>query len=210
MSVIDKLATSLNRRDEVPNTELAKVIADKKDTKAIKELVDNLANKDKNIQHDCIKVLYEAGNINPSLIAGYADKFVALIESKNNRLQWGAMHALNCLADEIPEVVYAALPKLAAAADKGSVITKDNYVAILIKLCGVTQYAENTFALLNEQLLSTPTNQLPMYAENALPVVNKHNKAVFIQTLSSRLNDIEKESKRKRVEKVLKKLQDKK
>ena len=48
-----------------------------------------------------------------------------------------------------------------------------------------------------------------MYAENTLPVVNEKYKAVFIKTLTSRLNDFEKETKRKRVEKVLNKLRDK-
>ena len=45
-----------------------------------------------------------------------------------------------------------------------------------------------------------------MYAENALPIINDKNKAAFIKTLNSRLPDIEKDTKRIRVEKVLKKL----
>jgi hypothetical protein len=79
-------------------------------------------------------------------------------------------------------------------------------VAILIKLGSIKQYHEAVFALLNEQLMSCPVNQLPMYAENALPIIDDKNKATFINTLRSRLDDFEKESKRKRVEKVLKKL----
>jgi len=34
-----------NRRDEVPNQELARELARKKDRKGIQEIVDNLANK---------------------------------------------------------------------------------------------------------------------------------------------------------------------
>ena len=45
MTVIDKLATSLNCRDEIPNQELAKQIADTNDQKAVRELVENLNNK---------------------------------------------------------------------------------------------------------------------------------------------------------------------
>ena len=206
MSVLPYLATSLNRRDEVPNQELARKIAAANDTKAIKELVDNLKNKDKGIQGDCIKALYEAGTLKPGLIAGYMKDFMALLDSKNNRLQWGAMHALYIMTNEDPKAVYKALPQLAAAADSGSVITRDNYVAILIKLGGIKQYTEEAFALLNEQLLGCPANQLPMYAENALPIINEENKATFLNTLRGRLDDFEKESKRKRVEKVLKKL----
>ena len=44
-----------------------------------------------------------------------------------------------------------------------------------------------------------------MYAELAIPVINVFNKDVFVKALTSRLNDIEKDTKRKRVEKVIKK-----
>lgn len=205
MSVIPKLASSLERRDEVPNQELAKQIATKKDKKAVQELIDNLNNKSKDIQNDCIKVLYEIGELNPSLISGYAKEFIALLDHKNNRLQWGAMTAINTITLENPKVVYGSLTKIITAADKGSVITKDYGVNILIKLCSLKQYTDNTFSLLIEQLLSSPTNQLPMYAEKAMPIINDKNKTLFIKTLTSRLNDIEKDTKRKRVEKVIKK-----
>ena len=44
--VISKLASSLNRKDEVPNQELAQEIIKSNDKKAIKELVENLSNRD--------------------------------------------------------------------------------------------------------------------------------------------------------------------
>jgi hypothetical protein len=206
MSVLNKLATSLNRRDEVPNQELAKQIAAKKDKKAVQEIIDNLSNKSKYIQSDCIKVAYEIGELNPGLIAGYAKEFLALLESKNNRLQWGAMTALNTITLENPKLIFASLTKIIEAANKGSVITRDRSVYILIKLCSIKQYAERSFSLLIEQLASSPSNQLPMYAENAIPIITDKNKTLFIKTLTSRLDDIEKDSKRERVEKVIKKV----
>lgn len=206
MSIIPKLASSLNRRDEIPNQELARQIAAAKDTEAVQELIDNLGHKSKDIQNDCIKVLYEIGELNPALIANYANEFIALLSSKNNRLQWGAMTALNALTLQNPALVYASLTKIVAAADRGSVITKDYGVNILIKLCTIEAYADTAFALLNEQLISSPTNQLPMYAEKAMPVINHKNKVAFIKTLTTRLSDIEKDTKRKRVEKVIQKL----
>lgn len=206
MSIINQLASSLGRRDEIPNQELAKQIASKKDKKAIQELVDNLGNKSKDIQNDCIKVLYEIGGQQPALIADYTKIFVGLLDSKNNRLQWGAMTTLSAVTLVDPKVVYAALPKILEAADKGSVITKDYAVNILIDLCSLKPYADKTFPLLIEQLLNSPTNQLPMYAEKALPIIHDKNKAFFIKTLTSRLDEIEKDTKRIRVEKVIKKV----
>ncbi len=205
MSVLNKLASSLNRRDELPNQELAKQIAAKKDKNAVQELVDNLSSKNKDIQNDCIKVLYETGAINPSLISSYYKEFLALLEHKNNRLQWGAMTALSTITPENPKAIFSSISKIIDAADKGSVITKDHAVNILVSLCSLKQYADDAFALLNEQLLQSPVNQLPMYAEKAMGIVNDKNRKRFIQTLSSRLDEIDKESKRKRVEKVIKK-----
>lgn len=204
MNVLNKLASSLGRRDEEPNLELAKQIAAEKDNNAVQELIDNLSNKNKDIQNDCIKVLYEIGEIEPSLITSYVKEFLVLLDHKNNRLQWGAMTALSTITFENPKEIYTSLPEIVSAADKGSVITRDYAVNILIKLCSLKPYANDAFELLNEQLRSCPTNQLPMYAENALPVINDKNKKTFIQTLTSRLDEIEKDSKRKRVEKVIK------
>src|SRR5512145_1002198 len=106
MSIIDKLAHSRGRRDEVPNQELARDLAAKKDKKGIREIAENLWNKDRNIQADCIKVLYEIGAIEPSLISGYVEDFVKLLKSKNNRLVWGAMTALGAAAQAAPEAVF--------------------------------------------------------------------------------------------------------
>jgi hypothetical protein len=206
MSILNKLATSLNRRDEVPNQELAKQIAKVNDTKGVKELFENLNNKSKDIQNDCIKVIYEIGVLKPELIGGYVKELLALLTHKNNRLQWGGMTALDTIVLEDPKAIYAALPKIMDAADKGSVITNDHCVGILIKMCSVKKYAADAFELLNERLKKGPGNQLPMYAENALPIINETNKAAFIKTLQSRLAGIEKDTKRARVEKIIKKL----
>ena len=98
------------------------------------------------------------------------------------------------------------LGKIIEVADKGSVITNDHCVGILITLCSTKEYREGAFALLIERLKISPVNQLPMYAENALPIVNSKNKTTFIKILHSRLPDIDKDTKRIRIEKIIKKL----
>ena len=45
-----------------------------------------------------------------------------------------------------------------------------------------------------------------MYAERTMPIINDNNKNIFIKTLTPRLIDIEKETKRKRIEKVINKV----
>ncbi len=206
MTVLNKLATSLNERSEVPNQLLAQAIERTSDKPAVRELVENLSNKNKAIQSDCIKVLYEIGEREPGLIAGYFREFVQLLESKNNRLVWGAMTALDAIALEEPDAVYEALEQIMAAADSGSVIARDHAVGVLTKLGTIKRYARKCLQLLLEQLRACPDNQLPMYAEKSLAVVTEKNRAVLQGVLTDRLDRLPKESQKKRVQKVLKRM----
>ena len=206
MSVLNQLASALGRRDEIPNQELAAEIAAKRDKAAVTELVENLQNKKKDIRSDCIKVLYEIAERRPALVSPYISTFVALLDSKNNRLQWGAMTALDHVTPEDPKLIYKHLSAIMRACDKGSVITRDHAVSILIHLCKHKPYADDALALLLEQFLTCPTNQLPAYAESAAAVIPEQQKKRFAKALSGRLGELEKESKRKRVEKVIEKL----
>ena len=206
ISVLDKLASSLDRRDEVPNRELAEEIVTATDKKAIDTLIQNLTNKHKAIQNDCIKVLYEVGERNPTMIAGHIDVFLSLLKHKNNRLQWGAMIALNAIAAIKPQGIYKHLVQIMDAASHGSVITRDHTVNILVRLIAIPKYTTNAFGLLIELLMKSPPNQLPMYAEKALSTIPDNHKADLTKALRSRLEDIEKASKRTRVEKVIKQL----
>jgi hypothetical protein len=206
MTILPLLAHSLGKRDEVPNQELAKKIATANNTTAVQELVANLHNQTRGIQHDCIKVLYEIGLLKPALIAANLTEFLTLLTSKNNRMQWGGMTAINSITLENPGAVYKALPRIIDAADRGSVITRDHTVFILIKLCTLPKYAADAFELLVDQLRNCPSNQLPMYAEHTMAIISAKNKAIFVKTLNSRMNDMETDSKRKRVEKLVKRL----
>lgn len=207
MSVLEKLATSLNRRDEVPNQELARSIVRERNAAAVQEMVDNLNHKNKGIQGDCIKVLYEIGESNPDLIAKYYKEFGKLLESKNNRLVWGAMIALDTIALKEPKGVRSMLSKILKVADSsGSVIARDHAVGILVKLGTLKPYKRDCLPLLIEQLISCPNNQFPMYVEMSVPVIDEDNRKKFQQVIEKRVGQLEKESQKKRVAKVLKKL----
>jgi len=206
MTVLGKLATALSRRDEIPNQELALEIVLSNDRRAVKQLVKNLQHKDRNIQSDCIKVLYEVGKRQPALIAPYFREFGELLDSKNNRLVWGAMTALHSITTLVPERVHALLGMILAVADSGSVISRDHAVGILVQLGTLKQYADECLPLVVEQLLACPANQFPMYAEMSLGLVNDKTRGVLQKAISSKLACLEKESQRKRVAKVLQRL----
>ncbi|MEZ5047806.1 MAG: hypothetical protein R2831_12540 [Chitinophagaceae bacterium] len=201
MSVIPFLSISVGVRNENPNIELAQQIIKKKDLKAIEELIVLL--NAKQYQKDSIKVLYEIGYLKPEFISPYYNNFISLLKSKNNRLQWCAMTALSCIVNIVPKELYANLPIILETADKGTVITRDHAMKILAQLGKKKEYSKSIFPLAIEQLQSCPTNQLPMYAELTMQMVEKSMAKTFLQTLYQRLQYLEYEPKRKRIEKVI-------
>jgi len=204
MSVIDQLAHSLGRRDEVPNQELAQELAAKKDKKGIREIAENLWNKDKNIQADCIKVLYEIGYIEPKLIADHAADFVKLLKSRNNRLVWGGMTALAEVAKANPDAVFKNLDAIEKAKEAGSVITVDNAISTLAwTAAGNQKYNAAIFPYLLKHLSHCRPKEVPQHAEKTLPAVNTANKAEFIRVLEKRMEDVS-GSGLARVKKVIK------
>lgn len=202
-SILSQLASALLRRDEQPNIDLAQRIVDENNSAAVAELVENLGNKSKDIRYDCIKTLYEIGTRQPGLIAEYVHHFLKLLDSKENRLQWGSMTALSAIAQSKPAELFEALGKIIDTADKGSVVTRDHCIKIMAQLGQVDAYNEDVVPLMIEQVLASPVNQLPMYVEFTAPVVRTEQEEEFIAAIQTRLADLDLEPKRRRLEKVL-------
>lgn len=208
MSVLNRIASSLGRRDEIPNQELARDLAARKDKAGICELAENLWNRDKNIQADCIKVLYEVGYLEPKLIADYTEDFAKLLRSKNNRLVWGGMMALARTAKVNPDGVFKHLDEIKKAKEAGSVITVDNAVATLAWTASTTdRYNKAIFPYLLNHLSGCRPKEVPQHAEKTLPAVNSANKADFIKVLEKRTEDLS-GSGLSRVKKVIKQATD--
>lgn len=202
MSALAKLASALGRNDEQPNVELAAALAAKPDAAAIAELAGALAAGSTATSNDAIKVLYELGALQPELVAPHVKAFLMLLGGKNNRNIWGALQAIETITALQPDAVLAQLPAIIAAADKGSVIAKDKAVAILVKLAAAGHSAK-VLPILLARLEGAAPNQFPMYAEQALPVIDAAHRAAFVRLLEARLTGIEASAKRTRVEKVL-------
>ncbi len=208
MGTTQLLASSLGRNDEQPNVALAEAIAKKGNTKAVSELIGVLTGKDKALRSDAIKVLYEIGERKPELIAAHLAVFVSLLSSKDNRMVWGSMCAVDAIADVRPKEVVAQLPAIMAAVDKGSVITRDHAIKAMVKIAADKKYAANVMPLLHEQLRTSPVNQLPMYAELIATVRSVPHAKDTTKILEKRLVDVPQPPKRKRIEKVLRQLKD--
>ena len=187
---------------------MAKELAEQEDSPAIEEIVRNLNNKNKRIQSDCIKVLYEIGYIEPQLIQPYADTFLSLLESKNNRLVWGGMIALSTIAPLQPDRIFERIDLVIKTIENGSVITVDRGIKTLALVASANdKYNKTIFPFLIDHLKTCRPKDLPQHAESIAVAVTDQNKADFISVLEER-KALLKPSQRKRVEKVIRSLTD--
>jgi HEAT repeat protein len=206
MSVLHKLATALERNDEVPNQILAREIAEVGDKGAVKELVENLANPDKGLQSDCIKVLYEIGSLKPDLIADYVDDFLSLLRGRNNRLIWGAMTALGTVADRQAGEIWKHIDVVIEATDKGSVITQDWGIRVLASVAAKDEvYDKRLWPYLKTFLQNCPAKDLPRHAESVLPAISADNRDAYLHLLEARLPAL-KAASAKRVKQIIRKI----
>jgi hypothetical protein len=207
MSALQRIAYYQNRRDEVPNQELAKELVAKKDRKGIREIAENLWNKNTQIQSDCLKVLYEIGYLQPELVAPYAEGFLKLLHSRNNRLVWGTMIALSTVADLKAEVIYPHVAEIEQVMDQGSVITKDYGVTVLALVAAQkTAYSKTIFPYLLHHLETCRPKDVPQHAEKSTVAVNTRNTQQFMAVLEKRLVDLS-GSQAARVKKAIKEVE---
>lgn len=191
MSVLHKIAYFQNRRDEIPNQELARELVGEQNREGIREIAENLWNKNKNIQNDCIKVLCEIGEFGPKLIAPYVNDFFKLLKSKNNRMVWGAMTALAAVAVVKPEEIYEKIDQIFIAMENGSVITIDNGIkALAIVAAQNEQYNERISPFLFRHLQTCRPKEVPQHAEKSMPAMNRQNVGDFLEALHERERDL--------------------
>ncbi len=204
MSVLNRIAYYQERRDEVPNQELARDLAGKKDRKGIREIAENLWNENQNVQSDCLKVLYEVGFLDPELVAEYAREFLKLLKSKNNRLVWGSMIALSTIAEIAAGELYRHRVEIQEAVAGGSVITQDNGVKILAVVASKNdRYRKQVFPFLLNHLETCRPKDVPQRAESSVVAVDAKNWDEFVRVLDTRMPDLT-SSQAARVRRVLK------
>jgi len=187
MSVLNKIAYFQNRRDEVPNQELARELAETKNKKGIQEIAENLYHKNQNVQSDCLKVLYEIGYLAPELIADYVDDFLKLLKSKNNRMVWGGMIALATIAETKPREIWKNVDDVMEAIDHGTLISVVWGLKTLARIASTNKrYREKLFPVLMKHLKTCIPRDVPTHAESILCAVDDRHKDEFLSVLESR------------------------
>ncbi len=202
-SILPRLASSLDRRDEHPNIELAIVLAQSGDQQAIDELFTIAISATKPFRHDALKTLYETALRNPQMLLPHLDQLIDLMQTKDNRMIWGAIQALDALTNLAPHYVASKLDIILDAADRSSVVAKDKTMSILSKLNGKHQYAKLVTPILLMRLTHAAPNQFPMYAEFAAATMPDTAISELVQIIKQRQKSVASPAKQKRLNKIL-------
>lgn len=208
MAVLSRIAFYQNRRDEIPNQELARDLAEREDRHGIQEIAENLWNPIPGVQSDCLKVLYEIGYLKPELVIDYASDFLKLLQSRNNRQVWGAMIALSTIARQTANLLYPRVSEVQRAMDSGSVITRDNGVKVLAAIAADNaEYCHTIFPYLLHHLQTCRPKDVPQHGESIVQAVDAANREPFIWILEGRMADLS-AAQVIRVKKVIKEVND--
>jgi hypothetical protein len=206
MVYIEKIAFHLGRRDEEPNKALAALLVEEENHAGIAEIVEHLGDKNTSIQSDCIAVLYQIGYLSPALISRYAPEFIKLLDSKHNRMVWGAMIALATIAEETPEAIFPYLDKIKMLIETGTVITNVWGVKTLINL---SKAGEQYYQALHADLLRLQKEcrkvDFAKRAEDMWAVIQPEHLAEYRSILLERKPTLS-TSAQKRLERVIEKI----
>jgi len=206
MSVIEKIAFFRGIRDEVPNQELARELAEAGDAEGVKEIAGHLWDKNANVRSDCLKVFYETGYLNPALIAPYAGDFLKLLNNRQNRLVWGAMIALSCVATLEADTLFESRELICKTIDEGSVITQDGGIKSLALVASVDKtYQEALTPYLMGFLRKCRQADVPRHAEFIEVCVDDFNREDFAGILQQRLPEAS-PAQAARIKKILKRM----
>ena len=186
--MLEQVAYFQNRRDEVPNQELAARLAASGDARGVHEIVEGLGHPVEAVRSDCIKVLYELGELAPEMIAGYVDVFLDLLGSRNNRLVWGGMSALATVAALKAQELYARRDEIERAIERGSVITCDRGIRALAGVGAHSgAYGDAVMPFLLRHLESCRSKDVPQRAESASAAVSGRWRKPFAELLRTRV-----------------------
>lgn len=203
MSILDRLPSVQGIRSDEPNKALARELAESGDAGAVAELAAGLGARQRRVQGDCIKVLYELGYLRPELIADHVDTFARLLLSRNNRLVWGSMIALACIAPVQPGAVMAHRELIESTMDGGSVITVDAGVRALANLAAANDvYRAKLMPQLLRILATCRPKSVAQYAESVAVAVPEDEAEAYCGALAARLDGIS-ASQAKRVARLL-------
>ena len=199
-----RLASSQGQQAQHLNIQLGQELARAQDPRRVAAMVELLA--DPGARSDAIKVLYEGGYVEPSMLVPHAAVFFDLLGDRRNRMVWGGMIALIGVAKAAPEIVWERRDELIAVAEGGTVITQESAFRALV---AVAASAPDRLAALTPWIVRVieegRDKDLVRRATLALPVLDSEAQAQVVSTLACRAAELGSKSMRTKAERLVRK-----
>ena len=207
MSIRHLLSSAQDRRDMLPNKELAKMIVQSRNATAVSELETLLVTQDDQLLFDVLKTLQIIGEEAPEMIAHLYPKLAFVLGHKTNKVVWMGMCVMSNISYLHPEITYQLLPTIMERMNAGGAIMKDKGFSIMLSLYLGSQYQEDLNVLMLEQLRLAPDNQFGQYIEKWMACVLPAHTAGLVAVTEERIAELSDPMHKKRSIKVLKKIQ---
>jgi hypothetical protein len=157
MTLLQQLSSQIGQRSEQGNRRVAAIILN--DPGLITEIDDGLRSNNAALLADCAEVCTMLAESNPVLVAPYADQLTPLLQHRNTRVRWEAMHALALVTPLVLPLVSEKFPEIASLfRNDASVIVRDYAVICAGNLAaGGPEYARLAYPFLKESLSAYQT-----------------------------------------------------
>ena len=124
MEILNKPSSKQGDKTEKSNRIVAEKCIENPDL--LKDIATGFLSADKKLQADCIEVFTMVSENHPDLIVPLADKILPLLNNKETKTRWEAVHTLSYIAIKIPEIIFSILPNLQELIEKDqSTIVRD-------------------------------------------------------------------------------------
>ncbi len=152
MSILNHLSSQTGDRSEYSNRKAAIQCLDNPDL--LEQIASGLKETDTALQGDCAEVLTKVAEDHPQLILPYGVELARLIQHKNTRVRWEAMHALALISRLSPALIASLLPRLAEVLHSdASVIVRDHATdAVAVYASTSANAAQAAFPILKDML----------------------------------------------------------
>jgi len=196
--MFERLACGLGRRGSATDVELGREIAASGDARAVATLVELL--EDPAASSSAIKTLYECGYRAPDLLVPHAGSFFDLLGHRKNRLVWGAMIALMCVARSRPDLVWERRQEVMDAFAAGTVITQDAAVMAFSEVARPSPARQRELAPWFAHALGTcRPKDIAGWAAPILPALQGNAQKRVAEVVTARLEEIPSPSALKKV-----------
>jgi len=165
MSILTQLSSQQKERSEQGNRRVAAKILENPDL--IIEITNSLTSKDNFLLGDCVEVCTMIAESEPALIAPYSNRILPLLENKNTRVRWEAMHAIALITPDVPEKIIGHWKLLEDLFTNDKSIIVRDYVVVCagnLAACGKA-YAEEVYPLLVDALSAHQTHHAKLALE---------------------------------------------